>query len=99
MQSAPPSASPAAAAPADAGTAKAGPPTLARRGPGFGPNLVRLISLLVVLALWEYYGRSVNPVLFTYPSAIAGALVELTASGELWTFLQQSLTVLAIGLP
>ena len=32
---------------------------------------VRLLSLLLVLALWEYYGRRVNPILFTYPLAIA----------------------------
>jgi len=65
----------------------------------FQANLVRIVSLVVVLFIWEQYGKSVNPVLFTYPTAILAALIELTASGELWFFLQQSLTVLAIGLP
>jgi sulfonate transport system permease protein len=55
---------------------------------------VRLASLAVVLSLWEYYGRRVNPILFTYPSAIARAFVELLASGELWSYMQQSLLVL-----
>ena len=37
--------------------------------------IVRLISLIFVLLIWEYYGRRVNPILFTYPSAIARAFV------------------------
>ncbi len=56
---------------------------------------VRLISLAAVLSLWEFYGRRVNPILFTYPSAVARAFVELAASGELWSYMQQSLLVLA----
>ena len=55
---------------------------------------VRVISLAVVLLLWEYYGRRVNPILFTYPSAVARAFVDLVASGELWSYMQQSLIVL-----
>jgi NitT/TauT family transport system permease protein len=71
----------------------------ARRQAHLRSNLVRLVSLVVVLFLWEQYGRTINPVLFTYPTAIAAAFAELTASGELWQFLQQSLLVLVIGLP
>jgi sulfonate transport system permease protein len=56
--------------------------------------VVRVISLAVVLLLWEYYGRRVNPILFTYPSAVARAFVDLVASGELWSYMQQSLIVL-----
>lgn len=55
---------------------------------------VRLLSLFVVLALWEYYGRRVNPVLFTYPSAIARAFIELVISGELQSYMKESLLVL-----
>lgn len=62
-------------------------------------NLVRFASLALVLFAWEHFGRQVNAALFTYPTAIKDALVELTLSGELWFFLQQSLTVLVIGLP
>ena len=71
----------------------------ARRRARLRSNLVRLVSLAVVLFAWEQYGRTINPVLFTYPTAILAAFAELTASGELWQFLQQSLLVLAIGLP
>ena len=55
---------------------------------------VRLISLIVVLALWEFYGRRVNPILFTYPLAIARAFFELVVSGELQSYMKDSLLVL-----
>jgi NitT/TauT family transport system permease protein len=51
----------------------------------------------VVLTAWELYGRSVNPILFTYPTAVAAAFVELVAKGELQRFLLQSLEVFAYG--
>ena len=55
---------------------------------------VRLLSLLLVLALWEYYGRRVNPILFTYPLAIARAFIDLVLSGELQIYMKDSLLVL-----
>ena len=42
---------------------------------------VRLLSLVIVLTLWEFYGRRVNPILFTYPLAIARAFIDLVLSG------------------
>jgi ABC-type nitrate/sulfonate/bicarbonate transport system permease component len=50
--------------------------------------IVRLISLIFVLLIWEYYGRRVNPILFTYPSAIARAFVALVANGELQSYMK-----------
>jgi ABC-type nitrate/sulfonate/bicarbonate transport system permease component len=58
---------------------------------------VRFLSLAVVLTAWEFYGRSVNPILFTYPTAIAAAFVELVSKGELQRFLLQSLEVFTYG--
>ena len=58
---------------------------------------IRFLSLVVVLIVWELYGRSVNPVLFTYPTAIARAFVELVAKGELQRYLGQSLEVFLYG--
>jgi ABC-type nitrate/sulfonate/bicarbonate transport system permease component len=55
---------------------------------------IRLLSLLVVLALWEFYGRRVNPILFTYPVAIIRAFIGLVASGELQSYMKDSLLVL-----
>jgi ABC-type nitrate/sulfonate/bicarbonate transport system permease component len=59
---------------------------------------IRVISLVVVLCAWEYLGRHINPVLFTYPTAVGGAAVKMIASGELWKYLSQSLIVLFAGL-
>ncbi|MGH7873486.1 MAG: ABC transporter permease [Candidatus Binatia bacterium] len=56
--------------------------------------IVRTISFIVVLLLWEFYGRRVNPILFTYPSAIARAFITLVASGELQSYMKESLLVL-----
>jgi len=57
--------------------------------------IVRLVSLIFVLLVWEYYGRRVNPILFTYPSAIARAFLTLVANGELQSYMKESLLVLA----
>jgi ABC-type nitrate/sulfonate/bicarbonate transport system permease component len=58
---------------------------------------IRVISLVAVLGGWEYFGRQTNPVLFTYPTAVAAAAAKMIASGELWQYLSQSLVVLAAG--
>jgi len=79
--------------------AQARPPsaTTSKRLTALAPMLVRAGSLVVLLGAWEIYGRSVNPVLFTYPTAVFQSFVELTVNGELWRYLQQSLVVLVCG--
>jgi ABC-type nitrate/sulfonate/bicarbonate transport system permease component len=59
---------------------------------------IRIASFIVVLGGWEYFGRQTNPILFTYPTAIANAAVKMIASGELWKYLSQSLIVFFAGL-
>ena len=59
---------------------------------------IRIASLVVVLGGWEYFGRQTNPILFTYPTAVANAAVKMIASGELWKYLSQSLIDLFAGL-
>jgi ABC-type nitrate/sulfonate/bicarbonate transport system permease component len=59
---------------------------------------IRLVSLVVVLGLWEIFGAKIDAALFTTPSAIAKAAVVMIGSGELWNYLAPSLVVLAIGL-
>src|SRR6266536_1654336 len=59
---------------------------------------IRIGSMVVVLGGWEYFGRQTNPILFTYPTAVANAAVKMIASGELWKYLSQSLIVLFAGL-
>ncbi len=61
------------------------------------PNLIRAASVLVFLALWEVYGRRVDPLLLTYPTAVARAAVELLRSGELIRQLLVSLCSLGVG--
>jgi len=58
----------------------------------------RATSVTIVLILWEWLGGHVDPALFTKPSLIAVAAVDMIGSGELWSFLAPSLVVLAIGL-
>ena len=58
---------------------------------------IRIGSLVVVLSAWEFFGRQTNPILFTYPTAIANAAVKMIQSGELWKYLSQSLIVLFAG--
>jgi NitT/TauT family transport system permease protein len=59
---------------------------------------IRVVSLVVVLGIWEYVGRQVNPVLFTSPTAVARAGWQMIITGELWKYLSQSLLVLGAGL-
>src|SRR5215468_12535185 len=55
---------------------------------------VRLLSIFVLFVAWEYFGRRVNPILFTYPTAIVRAFIGLVASGELQSYMKESLLVL-----
>jgi ABC-type nitrate/sulfonate/bicarbonate transport system permease component len=59
---------------------------------------IRLVSLAIALTLWQMVGAGIDPILFTTPSAVAVAAVEMIGSGELWTYLWPSLVVLAVGL-
>jgi sulfonate transport system permease protein len=59
---------------------------------------IRLLSLFVVLTIWQIFGAKIDQTLFTTPIAIAKAAVDMIASGELWNYLAPSLVVLLIGL-
>ena len=54
-------------------------------------------SLVVLLGAWEIFGRDVNPVFGSYPSAIALAFVELVRSGQLGAALYESLRPFVVG--
>ena len=58
---------------------------------------ISVASSLVMLAAWEYFGRQINPVFGSYPSAIAVSFWDLTVSGELGTALLQSLQPFVVG--
>lgn len=78
-------------------------PASKRRRSGYGLGrrgvwALRGLSVLAILLAWEVYGRNTNPILFTYPTAVARAAVEMTLDGTLLKALGQSITVLAAGL-
>ena len=61
------------------------------------PNLIRATTVSAFLVAWELYGRSLNPIFLSYPTAVAQAAVDLITSGELAAALLKSLQGLAIG--
>jgi ABC-type nitrate/sulfonate/bicarbonate transport system permease component len=58
---------------------------------------ITLISIVCLLALWEIFGRDVNPVFGSYPSAIAVAFWELLSTGQLTSALYDSLRSFLLG--
>jgi ABC-type nitrate/sulfonate/bicarbonate transport system permease component len=54
-------------------------------------------SVVVLLSAWEFFGRDVNPVFGSYPSAIAEAGWQLARTGKLWTALLDSLRPFLLG--
>ncbi|HUC61586.1 MAG TPA: ABC transporter permease [Alphaproteobacteria bacterium] len=58
---------------------------------------VTLASLVVAIGLWEVFGRLVNPIFGSYPSAIAVAFWQLVENGKLATALAQSLQPFVAG--
>ncbi len=59
--------------------------------------VITTISVVCALLLWEIFGRRINPIFGSYPSAIAVAFWELARSGQLTDALYQSLRPFAAG--
>lgn len=74
--------------------------------PGFGtlrwwldhPNIVRMASVAVFLAAWEYFGLTVDPLFLAAPSKIVEAAIELIRSGELLHAFLATFYPFAIGM-
>jgi NitT/TauT family transport system permease protein len=62
------------------------------------PRSISAASTVTVLILWEIFGRQVNPLFLSYPSAIGKAFGQVLASGEFQRQALISLEVFAIGL-
>src|SRR5690348_2695410 len=64
--------------------------------------LVRSLSVIVTLALWEWYGRGVDPIFMSYPTGIVTAVPRMLATGELqaafWVSLQGLLVAIALAI-
>jgi NitT/TauT family transport system permease protein len=69
-------------------------PPKKRELPGW---VVTTISIIVLLVLWQVLGRNVNPVLGSYPTAIAAAFWQLVVDGELIKALGISLQAFVAG--
>ncbi|SIM59113.1 ABC transporter permease [Micromonospora cremea] len=60
-------------------------------------TLVTIASLLVLLVAWEIFGRRMNPIFASYPTAIAVSFRDQLADGTLFTALLDSLKPLLLG--
>jgi len=58
---------------------------------------ITTMSIVCVLILWEIFGRDINPVFGSYPSAIAVAFWDLLVTGQLQSALYESLRPFALG--
>jgi ABC-type nitrate/sulfonate/bicarbonate transport system permease component len=56
-----------------------------------------VLTTSIFLLAWELYGRSLNPIFLSYPTAVAGSFVELILDGRLLQATLQSLSALAVG--
>ena len=59
--------------------------------------LVTIFALVVMLAFWEYFGRDINPIFGSYPSAIFVAFIDLVRNGKLAAALLQSIQPFIVG--
>jgi NitT/TauT family transport system permease protein len=59
--------------------------------------LITTLSVCVLVAVWQYFGRYINPVFGSYPSQIAIAFVDLAQSGKLSAALVESLRPFVVG--
>jgi NitT/TauT family transport system permease protein len=58
---------------------------------------ITMLSVGIMLLLWEWFGRDINPVFGSYPSAIVEAFWQLSLSGKLWAALAESLQPFIVG--
>jgi ABC-type nitrate/sulfonate/bicarbonate transport system permease component len=79
-----------------AGTRAQTPPAAKPRRP-LPSWVITVASLVVLLGAWEIFGRDVNPVFGSYPSAIAEAGWQLARTGKLWAALSDSLRPFLLG--
>jgi len=68
------------------------------RGRIRSPNAIRAVSVAVFFAIWEYYGRRMDPIFMAPPSAIFEAAVALIQSGALKKALVQTLWPFSVGM-
>lgn len=60
-------------------------------------NIIRIVTFVVLIGGWEYFGGFANPLLVAVPSDILIGGWELLLSGELGVALSESMTALVVG--
>ena len=78
-------------------TAHRAKPAKRRRRFALRPLLIRVVSVAVTLGVWEWYGRGVDPIFLSYPTAILRAVPTLLHRGDLQAAFVQSLLELSVG--
>jgi ABC-type nitrate/sulfonate/bicarbonate transport system permease component len=59
--------------------------------------VIRTCSILITLAVWEIFGRQINPLFMSYPSKIVLGAITLIQAGALQEALAESLRTLVLG--
>src|SRR3954463_3870999 len=77
--------------------AGAGTPAEAKPRRAVPSWVITVGSLVVLLGAWEVFGRDINPVFGSYPSAIAEAARQLAGPGRLWPPLLDTLGPFFLG--
>jgi len=62
------------------------------------PNILRIGAVVVFFIAWEFFGRDVNPLFLSYPTAIGRAFMTITQNGELQRAFMASMVPVSIGL-
>jgi NitT/TauT family transport system permease protein len=60
-------------------------------------GLISFVSVVIFLLIWEFFGRDINPIFASYPSAIFAEGISMIKEGGLWTAFLQSMQPLALG--
>jgi len=60
--------------------------------------VIRVASVVATMLAWEWYGRGVDPIFLSYPTAIVSSGLRMVATGELQAALFVSIKTLAAGL-
>lgn len=60
-------------------------------------GLISLASVIVFLLIWEFFGRDINPIFASYPTAIFAEGISMIKEGGLETAFLQSMQPLVVG--
>lgn len=60
--------------------------------------LITVVSVLCAIGIWEYFGRDIDPLFGSYPSAIFAAFLEMMASNQLPEAFLASVQPFVVGL-